>query len=170
MRRTGSRYGLPPTNQSLKYAMQEFQDVAGCYGVIRLPGTKVALSLKKQARWKWVDSHTTDPTWNLHDSPVLWCKSFTTAGLDYLPVQTRAGKADDSASQIIDVEYFGRFSALPHKKAVAEKGDHDVIFDERYLAYSAAQCCGCSMCSDKPRNKSKQKCKGRRKYSNDLNY
>src|SRR4051812_40385928 len=53
MRRAGSRYGLPPTNRSLKHAMVDFQNVKGPYAYVLLPGEDTVVSLNKGGRWAW---------------------------------------------------------------------------------------------------------------------
>ena len=43
--------------------MNCFQELRGTSGLIIVPGAQVGLSLKKQARWKWVEERTVDPEW-----------------------------------------------------------------------------------------------------------
>lgn len=156
MRRAGSRYGLPATNRSLKHAMEDFQDLKGCLGYIRIPETTVQLSLKKQARWKWIDEKTPDPSWALQED-VRWLEIYTVRG-------TQSGRKPPDTG-VIEVEYLGRSEGVSHKDAVAKCGEVGTLEDHRHKAYLASSCCGCSFCSDKPRWRARKKTKGRRKHS-----
>jgi hypothetical protein len=154
MRRQGSRFGLPPTNHSLKHAMQDYQDVRGYYGTIALPGRFVTLSMKKQARWRWTDNHEVNPDWGISNvyKDLAWETTY----------DTRGGSLPDTKHpdvNTITLAYVGRYRAAKVTKSETTK-------DSRHFAYSASCCCGCSFCSDKPRNKAKKKTKGCRKHQN----
>lgn len=156
MRREGSRFGLKPTNRSLKHAMQLYQEVKGCIGIIRLQEDDgVALSLKKQGRWKWVEEEVGDGV-----DGVMWHESYTTQGMGCSPAPSLL--ALKSAGKIVhQVEYMGRFEARSHETA---RKRNSTTHDERWSAFSTKCCCGCSMCSERPRNKAASKTKGRHKH------
>lgn len=158
MRRAGSRYGLPATNKSLKYAMEGFQDVDGCLGLIWLPNSTVALSMKKQARWQWIENREADPEWNFDSERVNWIEGyFTNFGFGFDNHQEDKEDKDD----VVRIEYFGRYTHVPHATAVSTSGDRNIT-DKRHQAFLAARCCGCSMCSQSTRWKSLKKGKGRK--------
>ena len=160
MRREGSRYGLRPTNRSLKHAMQLYQGVKGVIGLVWLPDDdSVPLSLKKQARWKWVERKELPPS---HDGPEkpVWHESYTTQGLGCSPSPSLT-VLKSSGKPVVSVEYIGRFEAR-RARAVHTRGG--TSNDERYAAYGTKSCCGCSMCSERPRHKAAKKTKGRRKH------
>jgi hypothetical protein len=160
MRREVSRYGLKPTNRSLKHAMQLYQDVKGCIGIIRLPDDEsVPLSLKKQARWKWVQRKELPPACGVLDD-VVWHESYTTQGLGCSPVESLAA-LQRGKRPVVSVEYIGRFEARSPTMTRARGG---ATYDERHAAYATKCCCGCAMCSERPRDKSSKKTKGRRKH------
>lgn len=170
MRRSGSRYGLPATNRSLKYSMQPFQRVAGCLGVIYLPNDPVPLSLKKHARWQWIENRTINPDWSLdavESADIIWCESYTTSGGEFpqslLPLHLQSKGCD--AKRVVNVEYLGRSQHI--SRPVDKSSPSVFVHDERYGAYLAAYCCGCSFCSEKPRCKASKKTKGRQKHSRD---
>lgn len=156
MRRKGSRFGLKPTNRSLKHAMQLYQDVKGCIGVIRLPEVGgVTLSMKKQGRWKWVEDKDT-----IDGEGVVWHESYTTQGMGCAPAPSLLA-LKKSGKEVVEVEYMGRFEARSHDMA-RKRGSN--VHDERSDAYSTKCCCGCSMCSRSPRNKALSKTKGQQKH------
>jgi hypothetical protein len=157
MRREGSRYGLKPTNRSLKHAMQLYQDVKGVMGLIWLPDNdSVPLSMKKHARWEWVQKKeipdaTEDPVWH---------ESYTTQGLGCSPAPSLT-MLRGSGKPVVSVEYIGRFKAQTPSSVRVRGG---ISYDERYAAYGTKSCCGCNMCSERPRHKASKKTKGRRKH------
>jgi hypothetical protein len=160
MRREGSRYGLKPTNRSLKHAMQLYQEVKGVIGLIWLPDNDtVPLSMKKQARWRWVQRKELPPSPDPTEEPV-WHESYTTQGLGCSPVQSLT-TLKRSGKPVVSVEYIGRFDARTPRTVRAHGGNS---YDERYAAYGTKSCCGCSYCSERPRHKASKKTKGRRKH------
>jgi hypothetical protein len=160
MRREGSRYGLKPTNRSLKHAMQLYQDVKGVIGLIWLPDNdSVPLSMKKQARWEWVQRKELPPSSDASEEPV-WHESYSTQGLGCSPVPSLT-TLQNSEKPVVSVEYIGRFDART-PRAVDERGG--TSYDERHAAYGTKSCCGCSMCSERPRHKASKKTKGRHKH------
>ena len=158
MRRAGSRYGLPATNKSLKYAMEGFQDIDGCIGVIWLPNTTVPLSMKKQGRWQLIKNREADPDWNLDNSDLTWSESYSTRGSHY---RSFADNKVQNKENVVEIEYLGRYTHVPHAAAVVNSGNPN-IKDDRYGAYLAARCCGCTICSESTRWKSLKKGKGRK--------
>ena len=168
MRREGSRYGLPATNRSLKYAMQDFQDVKGYCGVIRLPGSEVELSLKKQGRWNWVQDkilpEEAEGETVRDGKRRVWFESYTARGLRVEPAKLLSVLKLDKTIEIVEVEYIGRNEKRTHQEAV-HRASPGFVHDERHAAFSASHCCGCTLCSTKPRNKALKKTKGKRKWA-----
>jgi hypothetical protein len=126
------------------------------------------VSLKKQARWKWIEANRADPSWGVEDDPLFF-RSYNLRGFAWTHADLRTrGQGDrgphSELSNVIIVEILGRALQLPKGSKVHHSGpvERDVLIDERHLAYSAARTCGCSMCSwRRPRKKALKKTKGR---------
>jgi hypothetical protein len=155
MKRAGSRYGLPPTNKSLKYAMVEFQDVRGSYAYLHLPGDTTALSLNKKKRWAFTEG--------LIPSDVPVYVSYSARGVSNC-LSPRLASAIDSGKPIVRVDIIGRAATWRGAPSIV-KSSGAVVYDERHAAYSAAECCGCTLCSQRPRKKALKKGKGKRKHN-----
>ncbi|KAJ3029009.1 hypothetical protein HDV00_009815 [Rhizophlyctis rosea] len=169
--RTSSRYNLSPTNKSLKFAMEEFQTLKGHIGTIHLPDCPTPLSLKKHGRWKYVNNHVPDPAWGLpSDTDPIYLESFHLRG--YWCNAIHVNTQNSGQRPVIVVNRIGRAVGVRGRgRKVRYAGNGpvpvvgDTVVDERYRAFSAACCCGCSMCSvGRPRGKALKKTKGRRKW------
>ncbi|KAJ3043545.1 hypothetical protein HK097_001712 [Rhizophlyctis rosea] len=159
MRREGSRYGLKPTNKSLKHDMQYFEDVKGCVGLITLPTSSTPLPLKKQSRWKHLHTLQFPNTTPLPTDTIRHGAYHTRGTSPHCSPKVTA--LQKQGHPIAYVDYIGRYEDVSHRKAMVNKNG-DFVCDMRWDSFGG--CCGCSMCSLPPRNKAKKKTKGRRKH------